>query len=615
MSSFTVSMILSLVDRATGPLRAVTQKMQGMGAAAGKLNSPAQVKRMETAGKALATQALAAGGMAFALSRALRPAIAFESAMADVAKVVDFDGSDGVRKLGEDILKMSTRIPIAADGLAEIVAAAGQANLIDAALPDAEKSAGLLAFAEAAAKMGVAFDIGAAEAGQAMATLRNVFQLSQPQVERLADATNHLSNNMASTARDITNVITRTGGVSKLFGLAEEQAAALASSFLAVGLGPERAGTAINALLSRLATAPKQTDAFQGALAELGLNAEALKKAIGEDADGALLAFLERVRGSDDALGILTDLFGRENADEIALLTGSLDQARRAFGLVGDETAFAGSMQKEFEARSKTTQNAMEKLGNQMRRVQITLGSALLPALVDLGVKLEPVLNALHNWAKDNPDLIKTLVLVTAAVVGVRVAVAAPNFALAATPLGRAIAILVAGATLIIQYWEPIKKLFEDIAAAVTSLGETTFTFGGKTADGAPAAPNGTLLDPLFGGARAGGGPVRRGLSYLVGENGPELFSPGVAGNITAHQDLLSLARIPIDTRPGGGGAGRAAQGGGAVSVGAIHIHAAPGMDASAIADAVMRRIREAGRGARDLHDGPHYGAAVGGSF
>ena len=36
----------------------------------------------------------------------------------------------------------------------------------------------------------------------------------------------------------------------------------------------------------------------------------------------------------------------------------------------------------------------------------------------------------------------------------------------------------------------------------------------------------------LFGGARAGGGPVSSGQAYLVGERGPELFMPGASGSI-----------------------------------------------------------------------------------
>ena len=41
-----------------------------------------------------------------------------------------------------------------------------------------------------------------------------------------------------------------------------------------------------------------------------------------------------------------------------------------------------------------------------------------------------------------------------------------------------------------------------------------------------------------FGGARASGGPVMAGGSYLVGERGPELFTPGTSGNITPNNAL-----------------------------------------------------------------------------
>jgi hypothetical protein len=41
-----------------------------------------------------------------------------------------------------------------------------------------------------------------------------------------------------------------------------------------------------------------------------------------------------------------------------------------------------------------------------------------------------------------------------------------------------------------------------------------------------------------FGGARALGGPVVGGSSYLVGERGPELFTPGSSGSITPNNSL-----------------------------------------------------------------------------
>lgn len=42
----------------------------------------------------------------------------------------------------------------------------------------------------------------------------------------------------------------------------------------------------------------------------------------------------------------------------------------------------------------------------------------------------------------------------------------------------------------------------------------------------------------FFGGGKAGGGAVSGGSSYLVGERGPELFTPGTSGNITPNDRL-----------------------------------------------------------------------------
>lgn len=53
----------------------------------------------------------------------------------------------------------------------------------------------------------------------------------------------------------------------------------------------------------------------------------------------------------------------------------------------------------------------------------------------------------------------------------------------------------------------------------------------------------GSVIDRIFGGGRAAGGPVNAGTTYLVGERGPELFTPSGSGTI-----------IPNNKLGGGGG-------------------------------------------------------------
>lgn len=46
------------------------------------------------------------------------------------------------------------------------------------------------------------------------------------------------------------------------------------------------------------------------------------------------------------------------------------------------------------------------------------------------------------------------------------------------------------------------------------------------------------IASQTYGGARAAGGPVSSGSTYLVGELGPELFTPGASGTITPNNKL-----------------------------------------------------------------------------
>jgi predicted PurR-regulated permease PerM len=48
----------------------------------------------------------------------------------------------------------------------------------------------------------------------------------------------------------------------------------------------------------------------------------------------------------------------------------------------------------------------------------------------------------------------------------------------------------------------------------------------------------GSVIDRIFGGGRAAGGPVNAGTTYLVGERGPELFTPSGSGSIIPNHKL-----------------------------------------------------------------------------
>ncbi len=303
----------------------------------------------------------------------VKKAIEFESAMADVAKVANLSQSE-IKAFGSEMTTLSAKIPIAADGLAAIAASGAQLGIAKNRLTE---------FTKIVAKMSTAFDMGANEAGESVAKLMNVYDLSLSQVTTLGDALNHLSDNTAAKAKDMVNVLSRIGGTAKMFGLAATQSAALADAFLAMGKGPEVASTAINSLLNRLQTADKQGKKFQDALARIGTSSADIKLMIQNDPQKAIISVLKSIKALDkqEQMGVLTDMFGTEFADDIALLVSGLDNYKKALALTAKESEYAGSMQREFENRSKTTANQLKLLGNSLNRIGIALGSVLLPPM------------------------------------------------------------------------------------------------------------------------------------------------------------------------------------------------------------------------------------------
>ncbi|WP_449246458.1 phage tail tape measure protein [Desulfarculus baarsii] len=302
-------------------------------------------------------------------------AIDFESAMADVKKVMNFSAPDGLEKLGQDLLRLSAvKIPLSGEQLAAIAAAGGQLGV---------KEKDILAFVQTTSKMAVAWDMSAEAAGEASAKLSNVWDIPIERVEALGDAINHLSDNTAAKAPEMINVLTRVGGMGKQFGLSAVQTAALGNAFLALGRPPEVAATGINTLLNKLQTADKQGEKFQQGLAAIGLDAQGLKDAIQNDAQGALLGFLEAVEGLDpsERAGVLMDMFGLEYADDLAILVGGLDKYKQALKLTGKQADYLGSMTREFENRSATTANQLQLLGNKLSRLAINAGTVLLPVI------------------------------------------------------------------------------------------------------------------------------------------------------------------------------------------------------------------------------------------
>lgn len=341
------------------------------------------------------------------LTYAAREAVKFESAMAGVRKVVD-GTPEQIEQLGEQVKKLAVEFGMMPEQMAEIVAAGGQLGIAADKLDE---------FARVTATMATAFGMTAEEAGNAAATIANVFQLPIGEVEKLGDAINVLGNNTAAREKDIVAAMARIGGTAKQFGLAADEAAALADAFIALGKPPEVAATAINAMLQKLQTAQSQGKDFQAALEGIGTSADKMAANIAANPQQALTEFLHKLEGLDKQSRALTlsQLFGTEYSDDIALLVGSLGEYEKALGLVNDQSQIQGAMQKEAAAALNTTEGQINKAKAAVSNMAGELGNALLPILKITASTVETVATAISDFTKDFPVLSKLAIYFAAA--------------------------------------------------------------------------------------------------------------------------------------------------------------------------------------------------------
>ena len=80
------------------------------------------------------------------------------------------------------------------------------------------------------------------------------------------------------------------------------------------------------------------------------------------------------------------------------------------------------------------------------------------------------------------------------------------------------------------------------VAQLVAAVAQALILKAIMLAVGGPSSGVGSFLASAFGGARASGGPVSFGKTYLVGERGPELFTPGGSGTIIPNHKLQSAS-------------------------------------------------------------------------
>jgi TP901 family phage tail tape measure protein len=358
---------LTLLDNVTAHARRISTVLGGLRRQQTAVMSPL---------RGVTGQLMAFGAGYIGVTKGIRgtagAAMDFESAFADVRKVLN--GSDEqLANVRRSILDMSKDLPIAASGIAEIYAAAGQANI-----PMAE----LNKFGEMVAKVSTAWEVPVAETGQALAEIKNQLNLGVAEVGLFADAINHLSNNTAANAPRLLDYTKRVAANGEMFGFTATQTLAFGGAMIATGSEAEVAATSFRNMGRALTKGTQATKMQRTAMSKLGLDSVKTAKSMQKDAIGTTLDVIEKIQKLPEweQISIASALFGDEARSLMPIISNSTE-LRRQLGLVGDKANYAGSSFEEYRKRAETTANQLAKVKNNLMAVGIAIGDNMLPPI------------------------------------------------------------------------------------------------------------------------------------------------------------------------------------------------------------------------------------------
>lgn len=347
----------------------------------------------------------AAGVATVAGAGALSEAIRAETAFAGVKKQFDFETAEEEAKFKEDLLKLvaEKRIAVSLEELYGMAANAGQSGLNKDEAVD---------YIEAAANMGMAFNMSREQASEYMFAWRNTFEMNLTQLKELTDQINTLGNNTGASEIKIAEFITRMGNLPTVVGMATNQTAALGASLMEMGMAPEIAATGAKRLLTILNKGMAATGSEKEALNILGLDPDYLAKATLEDPEKALeTVFFKLSKLKEHEQGaVMTMLFGEEGKVAAANIMGAFDRLKRNINLAKDSNIYSGATNKEAEIQKNTAANQLQVLKTEFDVIKADLGTELLPLVKEGATYLKAFLEKLLKIMKEDPEGFKRMV-------------------------------------------------------------------------------------------------------------------------------------------------------------------------------------------------------------
>lgn len=343
------------------------------------------------------TAPIVAGGTAL-----FKASMDYETAFAGVRKTVDAT-EEQFAELSTGIKAMAKEIPAAATEIANVAEVAGQLGI---------KREDILKFTRVMVDLGVATTMSSEEAATSLARLANITQMPMDQIDRLGSTIVDLGNNLATTEGEIVDMALRLAGAGSQIGLTESQILAFAGALSSVGIQAEMGGSAFSRVMIEIANASANGEAAVKGFSDVaGMSAKDFRKAFEDDAALAVIAFIEGLdkmsKSGENVFGVLEDLGLAEIRvrDTLLRASGAGDLFRESLELGSKAWEENIALTEEAEERYKTSESQLKIMWNRVKDVAITLGDALVPAVMSALDAAGPLIEKIESGAQAFADM------------------------------------------------------------------------------------------------------------------------------------------------------------------------------------------------------------------
>lgn len=359
-------------------------------------------------------------GAAFAAP--IKKAMDFEKAMDGIRSVVNFKEPDGLKKLGNTLSELSTKLPISATELANIAAVGGRFGV-------AENQLG--SFAEKVGKATFTWGFAADEGAEKISNLMKIMGWSTQDLDKQFDIINELGNRTGATANEIVRSIIKSSSGLSAFKFTTAEVGALVSTFKSMGQTADEAGSTLNTILQKLSVTGSLGQAGAKAFHRMGIGIHGFAKEVGESPQKAIMKLLEGISKLDDVTRrtALNDIFGKRAAMNVGLLVRHLKTYKENLNATTNIKNVNGSFGNDYSHAAATASGSWKTFLYALENVTKKIGDVLIGPFKGFLSVATNGLNKFSKFMDKNGELVKNIIFGISALAGLKIGIFALGYA------------------------------------------------------------------------------------------------------------------------------------------------------------------------------------------